>query len=125
MEMLFLLSDHQPSEGRSTSGKIQASKAFWPALAIVLLLFGKGMAQEPVRGLWLARYWCASCHRVEARGAASDPAPAFAMIGRDPTTTLEKLHGWLAKPHPPMPDLKLTRVEEDDILAYVLSLKSK
>jgi hypothetical protein len=60
---------------------------------------------------------------VEPGGVASDVAPAFPAIGRNPETTPESLHAWLARPHPPMPDLKLSRSEEDDILAYILSWK--
>ena len=53
----------------------------------------------------------------------SDAAPPFPAIGRDPTSTPEKLHAWLANPHPPMPNLMLSRQQEDDILAYILSFK--
>jgi len=116
---------YQRPKSHQTRGSARASRAFWCAVAVLLLFYTQGKAEEPVRGLWLARQWCASCHQVEPAGTPSSTAPAFATIGKDPATTLAKLHDWLAKPHPPMPDLKLTRVEEDDIFAYILSLKSK
>ena len=88
------------------------------------VLMGNAFAADLDHGLQLARHWCASCHLVESGGTASDVAPTFAAIANNPATTEQNLHGWLAKPHPPMPDLKLTRDQEDDVLAYILSLKS-
>ena len=93
--------------------------------AILLLAPVVAAAADPERGLQLGRRWCASCHLVEAVGPASDAAPPFVAISMDPAITPERLHAWLTKPHPPMPDLQLTRSEEDDILAYIMSLKSR
>ena len=81
------------------------------------------LAADPADGLRLARHWCSSCHLVEPGVKTSDAAPPFPAIGRDPTSTLEKLHAWLANPHPPMPNLTLSRQQEDDIIAYILSFK--
>jgi len=102
----------------------------WPVASLpgaILLLASvvAAAAADPERGLQLSRGWCASCHLVEAAGAASDAAPPFIAISNDPAITPERLRAWLAKPHPPMPDLPLTRAEEDDILAYIMSLKSR
>ncbi len=94
------------------------------ALGTLPFLIGNAFAADPDHGLQLARHWCASCHLVESGGIASDAAPTFAAIAHNPATTEQGLHGWLAKPHPPMPDLKLSRDQEDDVLAYILSLKS-
>ncbi len=96
-------------------------------LSVILLLASvvAAAAADSERGLQLSRGWCASCHLVEAAGTASDAAPPFVAISKDPATTPERLRAWLAKPHPPMPDLQLTRSEEDDILAYIMSLKSR
>ncbi len=100
-----------------------------PILAVGLFSLSIGahsaLAGDPANGLLLARSWCTACHLVEPGGKASDAAPPFGSIALDPATTPERLHNWLAKPHPPMPDLKLSRDEEDDILAYILSLKSQ
>ena len=96
-------------------------------LSAILLLASvvAAVAADPERGLQLSRGWCASCHLVEAAGIASDAAPSFVAISKDPAITPERLRAWLAKPHPPMPDLPLARAEEDDILAYIMSLKSR
>jgi len=86
---------------------------------------GAALAADPADGLRLARHWCSSCHLVEPGVKTSDAAPPFPAIGRDPTSTPERLHAWLANPHPPMPNLTLSRQQEDDIIAYILSFKPK
>ncbi len=102
-----------------------------PALAVAALvamdvgLPGSALAAEPVHGRELARRWCASCHMVEPGQTASDVAPAFTAVAQNPQITREALKAWLAKPHPPMPDLSLSRQDEDDVLAYILSLRSQ
>jgi len=104
--------------------KIRRAGAPGFAVVALLLMINGAYAGDPAGGLQLGRRWCASCHLVESGGIASDVAPGFPAIAHDPRTTPESLHAWLAKPHPPMPDLKLSRSDEDDILAYILSLKS-
>jgi hypothetical protein len=71
----------------------------------------------------LAREWCGSCHLTEAGQTASDVAPPFGTIAKDPSITPDRLHHWFVAPHPPMPDLKLSRDEENDIVAYLLSMR--
>jgi mono/diheme cytochrome c family protein len=34
----------------------------------------------------------------------------------------DEIRGWLADPHPPMPNLELSRREIEDIVAYLQSL---
>jgi mono/diheme cytochrome c family protein len=120
-----------PGRGRRRSWARSLGDPNWRVLAgftfatiAVLLSGGRTFAADASNGLLLARGWCSSCHLVEPSGRASDVAPPFEAIARDPATTPEGLRGWLTKPHPPMPDLKLSRGEEDDILAYILSLKT-
>jgi mono/diheme cytochrome c family protein len=81
------------------------------------------MAADSANGLRLSRQWCASCHLVEPEGVAHDAAPPFAEIANDPATTPARLRAWLADPHPPMPGLDLATPQEDDIIAYLMSLK--
>lgn len=114
---------------RSEMMRTNRQRAGWgvgSAAAILLMASSvAAQAQDSEQGRLLARQWCTSCHLVEAGGTASDAAPPFATISKDPANTPERLHGWLAAPHPPMPDLKLSRDEEDDIVAYLLSLKPR
>lgn len=80
-------------------------------------------AGDAANGLRLSRQWCASCHLVEPSGVAHDAAPPFAEIANDPATKPARLRAWMAAPHPPMPGLDLATQQEDDIVAYLMSLK--
>ena len=95
--------------------------------AILLpLLSGPSAADdiEAERGLSIARTWCSSCHLVEPGGAAVDAGPPFTEVANDPERTPDRLRAWLADPHPPMPDLNLSRDEVRAILADLESLKA-
>jgi mono/diheme cytochrome c family protein len=94
-------------------------------LVLMTLLSGTAFAAgDPARGLLLAKTWCASCHLVTAdQASASTEAPAFGSIAKRPSGELDALAGFLADPHPPMPNLSLTRDEIRDLLAYIGSLR--
>jgi mono/diheme cytochrome c family protein len=83
------------------------------------------LGADSANGLRLSRQWCSSCHLVEPGGVTHDAAPPFAEISNDPTTTPARLRAWMADPHPPMPGLDLANQQEDDIIAYLMSLKSQ
>lgn len=100
-------------------------RAALAATVLPAMLAYPALAGEPAKGLELARRWCASCHLVEPGGAARDAAPSFAAISNDPATTPHRLRAWLFSPHPPMPNLSLAASQEDDIVAYLMSLKTK
>jgi mono/diheme cytochrome c family protein len=77
-----------------------------------------------VKGKAIAERWCSSCHVVsDGQAEASSDAPAFAAIASRPQAEIDALRGFLADPHPPMPNLSLTREEIRDILAYISSLR--
>jgi mono/diheme cytochrome c family protein len=88
-----------------------------------LLSAGIAPAQEAEEGLALARQWCTSCHIVEPGAAGSDAARPFAAIANDASFTEQGLRAWLADPHPPMPNLNLTRAETAAVTAYLRSLR--
>ncbi|NJO37736.1 MAG: hypothetical protein HC871_09095 [Rhizobiales bacterium] len=44
------------------------------------------------------------------------------MIAETAAERTGDLKAWLADPHPPMPNLSLSRLEIDDLLAYIESL---
>jgi mono/diheme cytochrome c family protein len=81
-------------------------------------------AADSARGGRLALQWCTGCHASGA-GAATDAGPPFARMATDPAYTDERLKGWLAAPHPPMPNFNLSRAEIEDLVAYIRSLKSR
>jgi mono/diheme cytochrome c family protein len=77
---------------------------------------------DPEVGRELALRWCTSCHVVDHEGRGADAGPALPALLGDGQRTADELRGWLAAPHPPMPDFDLTRQEIEDIVAYLESL---
>ena len=72
-----------------------------------------------------AETWCSNCHVIgpmQERGT-SYGAPTFESIARMTSITPMALHVFLQTPHSRMPDLRLSRKEIDDIVAYILSLR--
>ena len=95
----------------------------FPVAAIVIAATLPARAQgDPERGRLLTRTWCASCHVVDQEGRGTDAGPALPALLGDGQRTSDELRGWLAAPHPPMPNFDLTRQEIEDIVAYLESL---
>lgn len=99
---------------------------------LALLLFSAAAhAQQaqtrgnPDNGLKLARQWCTTCHVVEPAGRGGDAGPPFAAVANRPDRTPQTLRAWLNDPHPPMPNLGLTRTEIDDIVVYIDTLQGR
>lgn len=98
------------------------------AAVIVLTTFGgAGFAAtigDASNGKMLAERWCSSCHLVSPdQTSTTTEAPPFATIAERPAEEIEKLDLLLQEPHPPMPQLNLTRSERANLLAYIASLK--
>ncbi|MGH6925993.1 MAG: c-type cytochrome [Propylenella sp.] len=75
-------------------------------------------------GKALAERWCASCHLVAPeQTSATTEAPPFASVAERSAEEIGALAAFLADPHPPMPQMSLTRQEIQDLLAYIASLK--
>jgi hypothetical protein len=51
-------------------------------------------------------------------------APAFAGVAGWPGMTDRALRVWLQSSHPTMPTFVLSRTERNDLVAYILSLRS-
>ena len=89
------------------------------------LSFGAS-AGDVREGEKLAMQWCSQCHVAGAgQTSGGDAAPPFAVIAETAADRSDDLHAWLADPHPPMPNLDLTRIEIDDLLAYIESLNAE
>ncbi len=73
-------------------------------------------------GKIIAQRWCAACHVVvpDQSGAWAD-APSFSDVARR-RVDKDALARFLIDPHPPMPDMHLSRQEIDDIVSYIRSL---
>lgn len=94
------------------------------AAAMPSLAQGSG---DPSAGRQLAQTWCATCHVVDktkTTGSATG-APTFIAVARMKTSTDLGLHAFLQTSHPPMPDFQMSRMQIDDVVAYILTLKDE
>jgi mono/diheme cytochrome c family protein len=75
----------------------------------------------------LARKLCTACHLIGEPANAPVPSdvPSFASIANRPDQSTDHLQTWLTKPHPPMPNINLTRMEIRDLAGYILSLRTE
>jgi mono/diheme cytochrome c family protein len=82
-----------------------------------------GSAEE---GEAIASRWCVSCHDIGKgeKPAASDAVPTFDSIASRKDFNRVHLEAWLGHPHPPMPNLNLTRNEIDSLVNYIESLRT-
>ena len=83
-------------------------------------------AGDAERGHEIAARWCSSCHVVdEQQTHALADVPTFREIASRHANekALLALQGFLADPHPVMPDMSLTRQEIRDLVAYIASLR--
>ncbi len=75
-------------------------------------------------GLEIAQMWCAQCHVVDPEGGfAQSDVPTFSEIANRPDQSIESVENFLGNPHPPMPNLHLSREAMRNLATYVLSLK--
>jgi mono/diheme cytochrome c family protein len=86
---------------------------------------------DPQKGREIAGAWCAACHLVEANPArAADTAATFPAIAARPTVTADGLRAFLSGQHSGaaqgrMPNLSLSRNDVENLVAYMLSLRSR
>jgi cytochrome c len=100
-------------------------RILYPGLGLIAssaLSTGASAAGDPQAGHDLARSWCSGCHLIESTSHGGDAAPPFATIAAENAGDPARLRGWLTDPHPPMPNLNLSRAEIEDIIAYLMSL---
>ena len=90
------------------------------AFSFAVLLSHAAAAADAHQGGVLAKRWCASCHVVAAdQKNGSTQAPPFSAIAKKPGLTAASIALFLLRPHPPMPDMNLTRNEAGDLAAYI------
>ncbi len=76
------------------------------------------------RGRLIATTWCASCHLVApGQARVSTDVPSFASMAQRLPTDVDVLAAFVANPHPPMPNLSLSRQDIRDVLTYIATLK--
>ena len=98
------------------------------AASVLMSLTSAASAAEmsPAAGKQLAKEWCAACHVVEKGqiDSTSTSAPTFFEVADNPATTEMSLRAFFATPHEQMPNFQLTNEQTDNIIAYILSLRT-
>jgi len=84
-------------------------------------------AQDAQQGREIALRWCSSCHVVErvATVAPADGLPTFPAIAAKPGLSGDQLRAAMNPQHSRMPDFALSRRQEEDLIAYIYSLRVK
>jgi cytochrome c len=115
-------------EKLARGSEMGAGKTWGAAAAMSWMALGSAaLAQERAeQGHEIAKTWCAGCHVVEPGGTAgSDAAPPLPVVAQNPSLSPDRLRAWLADPHPPMPNLSLSRDEIEALVAYIGSLRTQ
>ena len=98
-------------------------------LALLLLMLPAfGRAQDAARGKAMAERWCATCHVVSSSATIGNAngLQTFPALAADPGITASKLRAAMTSQHGGgMPDFSLTTQEQDDLVAYIFSLRTK
>lgn len=94
------------------------------ALIVAAAASGSAEAADARNGETVVKRWCATCHLVSNdQRQANTAVPTFPSIARIPNFSAAAITFFLLAPHPPMPDMALSRREAEDIAAYIASLK--
>ena len=94
-----------------------AAAAFLCAMGVA-----PAVAADIEAGQRLTQQWCTGCHVVGNGTRGTDSAPSLPVIAQRAGQDRAWLKAWLTAPHPPMPNLSLSRQEIDNITAYLDSL---
>lgn len=81
---------------------------------------------DPVAGRIFAERECRDCHDITREGGdyPLNAAPSFLDVATQRSTTALSLRVFLRSTHREMPDLILNQREQDDVIAYILSLRA-
>ena len=98
-------------------------------LALLLIMLPAfAYAQDAPRGRAIAERWCANCHIVSSSATigSANGLQTFPALAADPNITVSKLRAAMTSQHGGrMPDFSLTKQEQDDLIAYIFSLRVK
>jgi mono/diheme cytochrome c family protein len=95
-------------------------------LALVPLMATAAMAAagNEAAGHALAQQWCMSCHQIgPGQASAKDVAPTFVTLANEHGKDLAWVRNYLLDPHLPMMGINLSRVQIDNIVAYMRTLQ--
>lgn len=82
------------------------------------------VAADPEAGKAVVEMWCVSCHLGSGGRVTQDGAPPITAIARVMQPDTDMLQRVLADPHPPMPEVSLTRRQIEDVVAYLATLRA-
>lgn len=97
----------------------------WAAMVVLLSASSVAAQGDAEAGHDLVQRWCTSCHVVDHEGRGTDAAPPLPGLLASGARTPDHLRIWLSDPHPPMPNLDLSRQEIENIVAYLESLQAR
>jgi mono/diheme cytochrome c family protein len=112
------LSRFRTFEDQEMLRRLACIAVFVPSLAV---------GQDAQQGREIAQRWCSSCHVVD-RSATEAPVnglPTFPGIAADPGLSADHLRAAMNPQHSRMPDLALSKRQQDDLIAYIYSLRRK
>lgn len=93
--------------------------------ALLVLSATEGAKGAASRGQTLSQLWCAQCHGGGPNQLSANPdAPSFSAIADEPSATEYSLRIFLRVPHPTMPSFILKPDDIDDLVEYIIPLKS-
>jgi mono/diheme cytochrome c family protein len=106
--------------------RIITAAAGLSALALGTLTSQADGIGNPARGLEFAQANCAGCHAIlkDETESPNPDSPAFAAVAATPGITRTALSVFLQSPHPTMPNLIVAGDDADNLIAYILSLKT-
>jgi mono/diheme cytochrome c family protein len=121
------LTHHRRLSRRHTSSRATLTiGALWSLL--MLFAAAPAIAQLPSgdvsAGQRLVQAECSSCHDGEGSASRQRPGPSLRAVAAMPSTTSMSLHAFLLTTHANMPNYHLTPQEIDNVVAYILSLRS-
>jgi mono/diheme cytochrome c family protein len=94
------------------------------ALPIVLSSV-EGYPADLAAGWSLVEKWCTECHGVRTGQLGPNAkAPTFQELAAEPSITEYSLRALLRSPHETMPQITFTPDQLDDVVGYIMSLKS-
>ena len=98
---------------------------FWPALALLLTGVPAAAVElgNAAAGLEYAQKFCSGCHAVTAM--LFSQVPSFQEVADTTGMTPRALVVWLTTSHPNMPDIIVAPDDMDNVVAYIMSLRTK
>jgi mono/diheme cytochrome c family protein len=123
-QALYSFFAHPISADDSPKGVPMIKIAAFFSLVFSIIALDAAAAADANHGRQVARRWCVTCHVVAAnQRQTTSEAPPFAAIARKPDFDVNRLATFLMNPYPRMPAMSLTRVEAQDIAAYIATLR--